>query len=177
MDFVPKAHPLPPKWLAWSSEEWERFGTLWWDSIDEHLNILTYLRKYFHSDDRLSAAQADVDVATSNLAVDAENADLQEKLAGAKRWQARVLLWQSSLLQDLSEDSVAAPGTTDRRWLLHRGGVHSIDRATGVLRCDLCVPCRCALSNKESATSKPAMKMPECVRARGFDRVLTLAVP
>ena len=46
--------------------------------------------------------------------------------------------------------------------------MHSEDKATGVLRCNLCLPCRAALGNKESATGKPAVRMPECARARGF---------
>ena len=101
VDFVPKAHPLPPQWLAWSPEEWERFGTLWWESIDEHLNILTYLRKYFHSEERLSEAQAEVDVAKSKKEEDPDNTDLQQKFADAQRWQTRVLLWQTRV-QDIT---------------------------------------------------------------------------
>ena len=97
VDFVPKAHPRPPQWLAWSPEEWERFGTLWWESIDEHLNIMTYLLKYFHSEERLSEAQTEVDVAKSKRAEDPDNEDLEKKVADAQRWQTRVLLWQTRL--------------------------------------------------------------------------------
>ena len=75
---------------------------------------------------------------------------------------------EGGLQEDLAADSVPAPGAPTRRWLFYRGGVHSEDKATGVLRCNLCLPCRAALGNKESATGKPAVRMPECARARGF---------
>ena len=77
--------------------------------------------------------------------------------------------WASNLRADLESDSVAAPGSLDRKWLLFQNEDMQIAADGDSIACWLCRKCAASLSKRSlCAQERPAAKMPELARANGL---------
>ena len=92
-----------------------------------------------------------------------------QALTDTNEWLERVRRWEKNMLDALCEDSVLAPGASERRWLLYL--TNRCPDATGndSIRCFLCRKCAYAFSKKDGTLANgPAAYMPHLCRARGL---------
>ena len=88
----PSSDDVPP-WLPWTAAEWVRHRHTWYEQIDKLLNIQSYLRCFFRTDERLAAAQQAV--AEENVASVASSTRPSSSTAAG--WLRRVEQWKEKL--------------------------------------------------------------------------------
>ena len=164
--FVSENAEEPPSWLGWSAEAWRKHRRLWWNQVNETLNVEQYLKTYFLADGRVADAEAARLKADDDLEEQPADAHhiAQQRLAAS--WYDRVIRWRNCLREDLRSDGVAAPGAPEDRWMLYRGGI-LLDGCAQDVRCHLCTECSTAFRNR-LLTGKPQVRLPLVARARGM---------
>ena len=64
--FPPTTEDTPPEWLPWDEAQWPRHRQVWYEQLDDLLNIEHYLRRFFLVDDRVHAAMQVVQIMKSS---------------------------------------------------------------------------------------------------------------
>ena len=116
--FVPPDAPSAPSWLGWSSNAWLAHAPSWFEQLDSILNVEHYLRTHFHADERLRDAEAELMTVEADANAQPTDEVLKRKVAKLSVWCSRVKAWAENLRRDLRADSVLAPGTGNKYWLL-----------------------------------------------------------
>ena len=62
--FPPRGTSVMPAWLGWTSIQWEKYGTQWYDKVSYHLSATTYAITYFGVDARVEQAAQELRDAT-----------------------------------------------------------------------------------------------------------------
>eukprot|EP00973_Karenia_brevis_P002213 297692-Karenia_brevis.AAC.1 len=55
--FPPRIATRPPEWLPWGEGDWSAYGPVWYDQVDEVLNVDNYLLRFFDTTTRLKTAE------------------------------------------------------------------------------------------------------------------------
>ena len=137
--------------------------------MNQILNEESYLQSYFHADERVRTAAAELSTAQEKLDKGTATDDDGTEVAPLSAWNDRVQQWRQNTRAALRADSIAAPGRPDARWLLYASPPSAVRRGseTDTVSCSLCRKCARDLSGRKGKTT-PAPKMPLKARARGL---------
>ena len=164
--FPPVDAADPPAWLPWNNEEWLQHRAVWFQGLDDVLNVNYYLDKIFRVSERLAAAQKEV----LAFEVDNELTSTFRNVTTASAWLRRVQRWSQNLRRYLRADSVLAPGLADTWWLLYPSSALSRDPHSGDISCLLCKSCRQTFAKVVGKKNKPDVQVPQLARANGMWR-------
>ncbi|MDA8582580.1 hypothetical protein N9L68_00075 [bacterium] len=59
--FPPRDAEQAPAWLPWAVARWQQDREAWFDQVDEILNIESYMRLFFKTQERLTVARMALD--------------------------------------------------------------------------------------------------------------------
>ena len=167
----PDATDCPP-WLPWSPTEWQQHREDWYKQLHEMLGTEAYLQKYFHADERVAAAVAELERACSEGDGSGGEVDLPSE-PQARAWLHRVESWRTYARAELFADGVPAPGNPEVRWLLYLPTMQKESQSKSShesISCDLCTKCREAFASLRGKTRAPKARMPRFARANGLWR-------
>ena len=136
----------PPHWLPLSHEQWLKYRLTWYETVSDILNIEMYLERFFRTREKLLEAQKEVLAFQEDTKLESTFPSLR----AAESWLRRVQTWIGNLRDDLSRDSLPAPGEPGVRWLLYPSDNARVDADTGAnyvffVPKTVCI-CRCLCS-------------------------------
>ena len=159
--FPPRAAHDAPQWMEWSAEAWSQHGATWYESVNVLLDVESYLRKYFHADERVQ----DAELALLHDDDEKDACAVQMK----EVFRDRAIAFRCNMRGLLREDGVPAPSDGSVRWMLYgqRDSSLRIVDGTSAITCVLCKRCSAALA-KTNAKGQPVPELALQARARGL---------
>ena len=117
-----------PEWLSWPDAFWNEHKEMWYNQVDNLINIEQYLKKFFKVSERVQEAEESVEACSRGEMHELGFTNVED----AKYWLDRVRRWVENLRKDMWEHAVASPG-----------GALSLSQLLSSW-CSFWLPCPCA---------------------------------